>query len=163
MLLILFSDPAEKVHPYVLITYKFDKVPEHTILVSPHGNCKENKPYKRTMESTKKLLSTKLESQSPKIAVNSVHESMGGIINAESAGKLPRNRDQAYYLKKKNQHQEINNSIGSGLSQGIHDMLYVVMEQCKKAERSDRFVQDVVCAPEPMAVLATEQQLIDIE
>jgi len=42
-------------------------------------------------------------------------------------------------------------------------MLYVVMEQCKKAERSDRFVQDVVCASEPMAVLATEQQLIDIE
>jgi len=42
-------------------------------------------------------------------------------------------------------------------------MLYVVMEQCKKAERSDRFVQDVVCAPDPMAVLATEQQLIDIE
>ena len=70
-------DPAEKVHPYVLITYKFDKVPEHTILVSPHGNYKENKPYRRTMESTKKLLSTKLESQSPKKAVNSVHESMG--------------------------------------------------------------------------------------
>jgi len=86
-----------------------------------------------------------------------------GIINAESAGKLPRNRDQAYYLKKKNQNKEISNSIGSGLSQGIHDMLYVVMEQCKKAERSDQFVQDVVCAPEPMAVLATEQQLIDIE
>jgi len=53
------------------------------------------------MESTKKLLSIKLESQSPKMVVNSVHESMGGIINAESAGKLPRNRDQAYYLKKK--------------------------------------------------------------
>jgi len=94
-------DPAEKVHPYVFITYKFNKVPEHTILVSQYRNYKENKPYRWTVESTKKLLSTKLESQSPKMVVNSVHESMGGIINAESAGKLPRNRDQVYYLKKK--------------------------------------------------------------
>ena len=151
----------------MLVTYKFDGVPEHTVLVRPHGNCKENKPYRRTMESTKKLLTTKLESQSPKTAVNSVYESKGGILKAGSAGKLPRNRNQAYYLKQKLQQQEITDSIGLGLSpkstKGIHDMLYIVIEQCKKAEISDRFVQDVVCAPEPMAVLATEQQLINME
>jgi hypothetical protein len=37
------------------------------------------------------------------------------------------------------------------------------MEQCKSAEKENRFVQEVTCAPEPMAVLATEQQLTDIE
>jgi len=42
-------------------------------------------------------------------------------------------------------------------------MLYVVMEQCKSAEKSDVFVQDVTCAPELMAVLCNEQQLLDIE
>lgn len=41
-------------------------------------------------------------------------------------------------------------------------MLYVVMEQCKNAQSSNVFVQDVTCAPEPMAVLCTEQQLIDV-
>ena len=39
-------------------------------------------------------------------------------------------------------------------------MLYVV---CKNAQKGDWFVQDVVWAPEPMAVLATEQQLLDME
>ena len=37
------------------------------------------------------------------------------------------------------------------------------MEQCKNAEKNEIFVQDVSCAPEPMAVLCTEQQLNDIE
>ena len=41
-------------------------------------------------------------------------------------------------------------------------MLYVVMEQCKSAEKVDIFVQDVTCAPEPMAVLSTEHQLNDV-
>ena len=42
------------------------------------------------------------------------------------------------------------------------DMLFVIMEQCKYAEKEHRFVQDVTCAPEPMAVLCTDQQLLDI-
>ena len=41
-------------------------------------------------------------------------------------------------------------------------MLFVIMEQCKYAEKEHRFVQDVTCAPEPMAVLCTDQQLLDI-
>ena len=40
-------------------------------------------------------------------------------------------------------------------------MLYVVMEQCKCAEKNDKFVQDVTCAPEPMALLCCEQQMND--
>ena len=43
------------------------------------------------------------------------------------------------------------------------NMLYVVMEQCKSAEKCVAFVQDVPCAPEPMAVLYNEQQLRDME
>ena len=42
-------------------------------------------------------------------------------------------------------------------------MLYAVMLQCKSTEGCDRFVQDVTCALEPMAVLATAQQLFDME
>ena len=37
------------------------------------------------------------------------------------------------------------------------------MQQCKAAEKGERFVQEVTCAPEPMAVLATGQQLVDLE
>jgi len=39
------------------------------------------------------------------------------------------------------------------------DMLYIVMEQFMCAEKHEKFVQDATCAPEPMAVLTTDQQL----
>ena len=41
-------------------------------------------------------------------------------------------------------------------------MLYVVMEQCKCAEKNDKFVQDVTCAPELIAVITSDQQLNDL-
>lgn len=44
------------------------------------------------------------------------------------------------------------------------DLIYAVMEMCLKAKSGgERFVQSVQAAPEPMAVLALEQQLVDIE
>ena len=90
----------------------------------------------------------------------------GGIVLSQSAGELPRERSQAYSLKKMIQQEQLVASIGAkaptSSGYGTRDMLYVVMEQCKNAEKTDIFVQDVVCAPEPMAVLCNEQQLSDI-
>ena len=53
-------------------------------------------------------------------------------------------------------------NVATSASFKTRDMLFVVMEQCKVAQKNDLFVQDVTCAPEPMAVLCNEQQLIDI-
>ena len=46
---------------------------------------------------------------------------------------------------------------------GSRDMLFVIMKQCKNAEKSNRFVQHVTCAPEAMAILCTNQQPLDVE
>ena len=44
------------------------------------------------------------------------------------------------------------------------DVLANVMQMCKDSLGSNEiFVQSVECAPEPMCVLATNQQLVDIE
>lgn len=51
------SDPSGELWPYVLVVYKFDGVPEHTVLVPPHRNAKENKPYRRTNEKYKEATS----------------------------------------------------------------------------------------------------------
>ena len=55
---------------------------------------------------------------------------------------------------------EINESTGVSAplyaTTGSRDMLFVIMEQCENAER---FVQHVTCAPEPMAILCSNQQL----
>ena len=161
-----FSPPLDssqnKSMSLALVVYKFDGVPEHDVLIRPHGNAKSNKPYRRTKESTKTLLKAELEHSNPKEAVDSVFTSRGGVMAAQSAGDLPRGRVQAYNMKRKMQEKKLEGMIGCCVSGGTKDMLYVVMEQCKSAEKSDIFVQDVTCAPEPMAVLCTQQQLNDI-
>ena len=84
--------------PFVLV-YKFDSVPEHTVLVHPHGNAKENKPYWRTMKSTKKKLEAELQVKKPKDAIQAVFELKGGLLCAGSAGQLSRCATQAYNMK----------------------------------------------------------------
>ena len=115
------------------------------------------------MESTKKKLSNVLTTEKPKKAVDIVYEEKGGLLRAKSAGQLPHSRDQAYYLKKKQQQKAVAESVGCSVGEVARDMLYAVMLQCKSTEGCYRFVQDVTCAPEPMAVLATDQQLFDME
>lgn len=53
-------------------------------------------------------------------------------------------------------------SCGDAIARGKGRDLLVIMEQCKLTDKADRFVQ-VTCAPEPMAVLATGQQLVDLQ
>ena len=154
-------------HNLVLVVYKYDGIPQPITLIRPHGNSKGSKPYHRVMESTKNHLASTLATNSPKNSINTVFKEKGGLLNARSAGKLPRGREQAYYLKKKMQQKEISASIGNEISQNCmgetRDMLYTVMLQCKMAEGDKCFVRDVTCAPEPMAVLGTNQQLFDLE
>lgn len=147
--------------------YKFDQAGEHPVLIRPHGNAKNSRPYRRTRESTKLLLKEELIHNSPKVAVNTVFDNKGGLLEAKSAGELPRGRPQAYYTKMKLQQEQLidgSQDKASVLSAcKTRDMLFIVMEQCKAAQKSDLFVQDVTCAPEPMAVLCNEQQLNDIK
>ena len=37
------------------------------------------------------------------------------------------------------------------------------MEQCKLTDREQRYIHEVTCAPETMVILATQQQLFDLE
>ena len=148
-----------------LVVYKFDRVQDHPVLVRPHGNSKKGRqPYKRTKQSTINLLKTELDHNSPKDATDNVFTEKGGIVMAKCAGDLPRDRTQTYNLKRKEQQLRMTGACGSSSisPSNTRDILYVVMEQCKCAEKNDKFVQDLTCAPEPMAVLCSEQQLSDI-
>lgn len=167
LLFLFISDSSGNMVPYQLVTYKFDGVPEHTVLVRPHGNSKRDRPYRRTMKSTKEQLEAKLKVSKPKDAIEAVFESKGGLLGASSAGQLPRGSTQAYNMKRALLQKEIQASVSPSVPiyslSGTRDMLYVVMEQCKSVEKENRFVQEVTCAPEPMAVLCSDQQLFDID
>jgi len=73
----------------------------------------------------------------------------GVMLRAQSVGDMQRNLKQQKILK----------SLGNDCTDACdtYDMLYIVMQQWKCAEKVDIFVQDVTCAPEPMAVLCNEQ------
>ena len=107
------------------------------------------------MESTKELRNKLPEGKSKEV-VDELYMKSGGIPKAQSSGQLPRDK-QAYNIKKRL-------STSGYLSAPVfatnatRDVLFSVMLQCKNA-KTDRFVQEVTCAPEPMAVLCLEQQL----
>ena len=92
----------------------------------------------------------------PKAAVEKVFDDKGGIMGAASQGELPRNREQVSNLRRK-----VNSQVPIYSNKGLKDPLYMVMEQSKLC--GDSFVRVVTVSPEPMCILATEQQLIDLE
>ena len=104
-----------------------------------------------------------MKHSTPKNAVDKVFASRGGVAAAKSVGELPRGRNQAYNIKKKQQQRALAGFTNQSSVTSTRDMLYVVMAQCKLAEKTNLFVQDVTCAPEPMGVLCNEQQLLDLE
>ena len=141
--------------------YKFDDVPEHKVLIRPHGNAKSNSPYCRVMKSTKDKLQHELKNASPKEAIHNVTVARGGLINSRSAGELPLRQHQVYNINHKRKLESFSKGAGQSRGKG-RDLLYIVMEQCKLTDKVNRFVQEVTCAPEPMAILATQQQLFDL-
>ena len=145
--------------------YKFDGSPEHRVRIHPHGNSKSIQPFCRTMISVKTQLARELVTQTPAEAIHKVYSTKGGVIGARSAGELPLHQQQAYNIKNKVKKQRLEGTSSTTCrTRGKgRDLLYIVMEQCKSAERKDRYVQEVTCAPEPMAILAMDQQLIDLE
>ena len=145
----LVTDDQRVRQNHCLVCYAFDNKP-HSIKPRPHGNSKSDRSYVRTMKST-----TEKMSSSKCISINDtlteVIDSTGRLVNTRSAGALPRNCQQVSYFKSKDK------SSGHNL-----DVLYNVMLQCKSSVPGKEFVRSVVAAPEPMAVLATDQQLNDM-
>ena len=137
------------------VQYSFDRN-EHSIDLKPHGNSKENKPFRRTKPSTLRKCEASVRMKAPKKALREVEELQGGVVGANSTCDLPRNRKQMKNLKRSQQSSSTNN--------GHSDVLAHVMQMCKESCGTDSvFVQSVEAAPEPMCVLATPQQLVDME
>ena len=113
------------------------------------------------MKSTKEKLREELGNISPKEAIHKVTAARGGLVKSKSAGELPLNLQQAYNINHKRKlmsFEGVENTRGTG-----RDIFYIIMEQCKLTDSEEQYIQEVTCAPEPMAILATQQQLFDLE
>ena len=100
------------------------------------------------------------ENKRPLQVLREVENIQGGVMKAKSGCDLPRNRQQIYNAKQaKKVHGE---TITSSIPR--QDTLAQVMQMCKDTSSgSDAFIRSVEAAPEPMCVLATSQQLADLE
>ena len=134
------------------IHFKFG---EHDVKVQPHGNARHSSDlYIRTQPSTLQKIKEKQKGSNsmPKNVVAEITKEEGGIIECRSSSCLPWNRHQ------------VSNAQYSNSLKPNHDLLYAVMEMCMKSKcEGEKFVQCVQAAPEPMCVLALQQQLLDIE
>ena len=127
----------------------------------PHGNSKRSSGYMRMMPSTLKKLKGISQNLTPKFAVAEAAASVGDLTQAPSADSLPRNRQQIADFRRRSEPTGIEHR-----SVRVKDPLYSVMLMCKESEgsrASNCFVRIVSGAPEPMAVLAIEWTLKDLE
>jgi len=139
------------------VQYSFDHY-EHPVELQPHGNSKGTKPFRRTKPSTINQLKVSVQTKVPRKALREIENLQGGVTGAKSACDLPRDRRQVKNLK-----YHSGNEPQCPLT-GNADVLAHVMQMCKDTFGSDTvFVQSVEAAPAPMCVLATTQQLVDIE
>lgn len=142
------------------VQYSFDHR-EHPIEIKPHGNSKGKTPFSRCKPSTIKKLKVSAQVKAPTKALQEIENSMGGIMGARSPCDLPRDRKQVYNIVSAAKRQSENMSTSSSAS--CKDVLAQVMQKCKETSGSQAYVRAVEGAPEPMCVLTTDQQLIDLE
>ena len=156
MLLNSITDYQGQCQQMAFVQYGFDRN-EHPIDVKPHGNSKGKKPFSRCKASTLKMLKRSAEAKPPLQALRQVENIRGGgVVNAKSGCDLPRNRKQVYNLNYNRPQTTLPKSIPRT------DVLAQVMLMCKETSGSQAYVRSVEAAPEPMCILATDQQLADL-
>ncbi len=155
--LLSFPDEHFNPHPLCLVVYY---LPEGFIpTVVPHGNSKSNSPFFPTLPSTSKVIQENCLDLGPKAVVTHLESSAGGVVEAGYPGELPRNELQVSNYKRR-----VPVRVGEDLSvQSDRNELYTVMLQAHLEDGDKQFIRDVKAYPEPAIVLATEQQLHDLE
>lgn len=129
---------------------------EHTFEIQPHGNSKGNQAFIPTTFSTKVALQEKASKlNSPRMVINEVSESVGGLLGASSESALPRNIKQVYNLS------TLYSKHGKASVDPYAQLVMKSKEEYKKPE--EVFIRSVVCAPEPVVILASNQQLSDLK
>ena len=157
-----FLDHSGQLQPLTFVQYRFDRA-EHPIEITKHGNSLKNKgPFKRTKASTIAMLKKGLDKHQPVKVLQEVENLKGGVVGASSSCDLPRDRRQLYNLKHSTKLKESKHN--SGCSLPLKDVLAEVMQMCKDNEGSEhKFIRSIEAAPEPICVLSTDQQLLDLE
>ena len=104
------------------------------------------------------MLKESVKTKQPVKALREVENIRGGIMNAKSGCDLPRDCKQVHNLKYASK-----TTPCTSINIPPTDVLVQVMQMCKESSGLDAYVRSVEAAPEPMCVVCTDQQILDIE
>ena len=161
-IVITFIDYKGELQDLAFVQYSFD-CKEHSIDLQPHGNAKHKAgAFRRVKPSTVQMIKNEmLQNKRPVKVLEAVENKMGGVMHAQSCCDLPRDRRQVYNFKNAEKVKQESCVMAHGISQT--DTLAHIMNTCKQENGINAFIRSVEAAPEPMCVLATDQQLTDLE
>ena len=142
------ADEFYNPHPFCMVAYYLPSNFAPTIV--SHGNSKYSKSFFPTLPSTSACIKEKCSHSGPKQVIADLDCLSGGLVDASYPGQLP--RKVTYYKRR---------SASSGSSEA--NDLYSIMLQAQMEEKGKKFIRDVKTYPEPAIVVATEQQLFDVE
>ena len=93
--------------PLAVVQYYFEEGIEVPVKLKKHGNAKDEDagPYLRTSRPVLKALEEKCKTKSCRKAVDECFKEGGGTIGCRSVADVPRDRQQAYNVKKKVQQE----------------------------------------------------------
>ncbi len=97
----------------------------------------------------------------PLKVLEEIENKVGGVMQAQSGCDLPRDCSQVYNFKSSARLQNESGLMTKGIPQT--DTLAHIMNLCKQEKGSSASIRSVEAAPEPMCLLATDQQLVDLE
>ena len=136
---------------YIMLCYRFEER-EHE--VSP---CKKARMQPSTLKAIKKKLKSGKSSRDVYVEAR---EEAGGL-SASKVSARPRSINQVQKVKERSIHRQ---SSKYTVRPGQKDELYSVILKCiDDSTNSNRFLQFVQGAPQPLAFLADDRQLLDLE
>ena len=147
------ADKSYNPHPFCMVTYHIP--PGFTPTIVSHGNSKSSKSFFPTLPSTSADIKEKCSHSGPKQVVADLDSSVGGLVGASYPGQLARSEQQITYYKR--------HAAGMSSSSSEANDLYSIMLQAQMEDKGAKFIRDVKTYPEPAIVVATEQQLFDVQ
>lgn len=96
---------------------------------------------------------SKSTNKGPREVVEGVSRQVGGILGATAPGQLPRDEKQISNIKKSK----------PSMVEDVADEVFVVMQRAYAQDTMNNFIRDIKTAPEPAIVLASDQQIADLQ
>ena len=133
-----------------MVQYYF-KGPVIPVMVKPHGNSSQSKPFFRTSETAKDEVRQLAASHTPSQAISVMTAQHGGEVHITGSSTVARDQMQVKIFRRTSASKDNN-------------ALHAVMLECKLAQgKAGAFVRDVKAAPEPMAVCFSDWQIQDMK